>query len=251
MDRLAKKVAFVTGAGSGIGRSAALRFVAEGAAVVIADLSVSAGEETVRTIEALGGTSIFVETDVTEPESVERSIAGAVERFGRLDILYNNAGGSTPRDGLITEVAVEEFWRAIKVDLFGTWLGCKYAIPHMIKAGGGSIINTASMVAIMGLRGFDAYTPAKGGVVALTRSLAVEYGDKNVRVNAIAPGMVLTDRGRKSLAAGRTPQYLVERQLVGFVEPDDIANFALYLASDESRSVTGQIIQIDSGATIS
>jgi NAD(P)-dependent dehydrogenase (short-subunit alcohol dehydrogenase family) len=248
--RLSGKVAFITGSGSGIGQAAAILFAQEGAKVAVAELTPTAGEETVRRIEAAGGEAAFIDTDVTRPESVAAAMEETVRTFGRLNVIYNNAGGSTPNDGPVTEAPIDEFWRAIRVDLFGTWIACKYGIPYLVAAGGGSVINTASMVAIMGLAGFDAYTPAKGGIIALTRSMAVEFGSAGIRVNAIAPGMVATERGKKSVAAGRTPGFLLERQLLGFVEPIEIANTALFLASDESRPITGQTIRVDSGITI-
>lgn len=250
MGRLSGKSAFITGAGSGIGRSAALLFAREGAEVAIADISDS-GDALASEIARNGGSARFIHTDVTDPASVESAIAEAVSAFGKLDVLYNNAGGSTLDDGPVTECSVEEFWRCIKLDLFGTWLVCKFGLPALIAAGGGAVINTSSMLSLVGFQGKDAYIPAKGGVSALTRSLAVGYAKYKIRVNALAPGMVDTARGRSHLEAGATPQWVVGRHIVGVVSPDDVAQAALYLASDESLRVTGQIIQVDSGYTIS
>jgi NAD(P)-dependent dehydrogenase (short-subunit alcohol dehydrogenase family) len=155
-------------------------------------------------------------------------------------------------DGNVTDIPLDEFWRTIGVDLFGTFLGCRFAIPHLERAGGGSIVNTTSIRAMTGTLGADAYTSAKGGVLTLTRALALELGPKNIRVNAIAPGFVQTERTRAimladSEAAAKNP--LLKKHVVGYGEPDDIAYLALYLASDESRRTTGAIIPCDSGAS--
>ncbi|MFD2249136.1 NAD(P)-dependent dehydrogenase (short-subunit alcohol dehydrogenase family) [Pseudochelatococcus lubricantis] len=251
MARLAGKIALITGAGAGIGREAAILFAAEGASVVVAELDGTAGGETVRLIEAAGGRACFVAMDVTEPESVESGVRQAVETFGALHILYNNAGGSTMHDGPVTEVPLDEFWRAIRLDLLGTWLVCRYGIPELIKAGGGSVINASSVVALIGWGGKDAYTAAKGGVTALTRSMAVEYAPYKVRVNAVAPCVTRTPRVMEQLAANATTQKFAEQHLLGLAEPRDVAQAALFLASDEAARTTGHIIRVDSGLTIS
>jgi short chain dehydrogenase len=160
--RLQGKVALITGGGSGIGRAAALLFAREGAKVVIAEIVRTAGEATVAAIEEAGGEARFVPTDVTRPEQVEAAVNAAVDAFGGLHVLYNNAGGATPKDGKVTEMDLDEFWRTIGVDLFGTFLGCRFGIPVMAKGGGGSIINTTSVRAMIGTPGADAYTSAKG-----------------------------------------------------------------------------------------
>src|SRR5439155_19828467 len=149
------KVAFITGAGSGIGRATAILFAREGAKVAIAEIDVVAGEETAH---LAGQGAIAIPTDVTEPESLEQAIRRAVGHFGRLDILHNNAGGSTAQDDTAVDAPLEEFWRAIKLDLFGTFLGCRFGIPELVKAGGGSVINMSSNVALMGVPGRDCYT---------------------------------------------------------------------------------------------
>jgi NAD(P)-dependent dehydrogenase (short-subunit alcohol dehydrogenase family) len=247
MGRLENKVAFITGSGSGIGRAGAIRFSREGARVVVADISREGGDHTVAMARDLGGDATFVHTDVTSPESVEHAIAATVAAYGKLDIIYNDAGGSTAQDGPVTTVSIDEFWRTIRVDLFGTFLCCKFGIPELIKAGGGAIINTTSYVALAGIKGRDAYTAAKGGVLAMTRSMAANYAKHKIRVNAIAPGAILTDRVRKFIEADPNVAKMAANHLLGMGEPDDIANMALFLASDEARIITGAIFPVDSG----
>jgi NAD(P)-dependent dehydrogenase (short-subunit alcohol dehydrogenase family) len=174
-----------------------------------------------------------------------------VQQFGALHVLHNNAGGSTPQDSTVVDAPIEEFWRAIRLDLFGTFLGCRVGIPEIIRSGGGSVINMSSNVALMGIAGRDCYTAAKGGIAAITRSMAVEFAAQRVRVNAIAPSATMTDRVRRLVAGNAALTRLADAHLLGLIEPSDIANMALFLASDESRMVTGQIYPVDSGVTIS
>lgn len=251
MKILTGKVALITGSGSGIGRSAAILFSQAGAKISIADINAEHGTETVNLIEANGDQAIFVECDVSKPECVKNMISTTVKAFGGLNILYNNAGGSTMMDGPVTEAPDEEFWRVIGLDLYGTFLGCKYAIPELIKAGGGSVINMSSNQALMGIPGRVCYTAAKGGIASMTRAMAVEYGGHKIRVNAIAPSVTLTERVKKLLEQSTEIQKQAERHLVGLAEPEDVANLALYLASDQSALITGQVISVDSGVTIS
>ena len=251
MNTLIDKVALITGSGSGIGRSAAILFSQAGAKISVADVNAEHGTETVNLIEANGGQAIFVECDVSKPERVRNMISTTVKAFGGLNILYNNAGGSTMMDGSVTEAPDEEFWRVIGLDLYGTFLGCKYAIPELIKAGGGSVINMSSNQALMGIAGRVCYTAAKGGIASMTRAMAVEYGGHKIRVNAIAPSVTLTERVKKLLEQSTEIQKQAERHLVGLAEPEDVANLALFLASDQSALITGQVISVDSGVTIS
>jgi NAD(P)-dependent dehydrogenase (short-subunit alcohol dehydrogenase family) len=186
--RLAGKVAFITGGGGGIGRATAERFAEEGAKVVIAEIDCASGEAAAEAARAAagnaGGDALFVHCDVTEPASVAAAIAATIENFGRLNVLHNNAGGSTTADGPVTQAPDEEFWRVIRLDLYGTFLCSKLAIPKIIEAGGGSVINMSSNVALMALPGRDCYTAAKGGIASMTRSMAVEYAPYRIRVNA-------------------------------------------------------------------
>ena len=251
MKILTGKVALITGSGSGIGRSAAILFSQAGAKISVADINAEHGTETVNLIEANGDQAIFEECDVSKPEHVKNKISTTVKAFGGLNILYNNAGGSTMMDGPVTEAPDEEFWRVIGLDLYGTFLGCKYAIPELIKAGGGSVINMSSNQALMGIPGRVCYTAAKGGIASMTRAMAVEYGGHKIRVNAIAPSVTLTERVKKLLEQSTEIQKQAERHLVGLAEPEDVANLALYLASDQSALITGQVISVDSGVTIS
>jgi len=248
MARLEGKVAFITGAASGIGRATAVLFAREGARVVVADIAVAAGEETAHMAD---NGAIAMRTDVTDESSVRTAIRATLEQFGRLDVLHNNAGGSTPQDNTVVEAPVEEFWRVIKLDLFGTFLGWRYGIPALIQSGGGSVINMSSNLALMGIHGRDCYTAAKGAIAALTRSLAVEYAPQRVRVNALAPSATMTDRVKKLMAGNPAIEKLGQSHLLGLIEPQDVANAALYLACDESRMVTGQLLSVDSGVTIS
>lgn len=252
--RLVGKVAFITGGGGGIGRATAERFAEEGAKVVIADIDRKTGEAAADSarnrVASAGGDAHFVHCDVSDMASVEAAVAEAVARFGKLDILHNNAGGSTTEDGPVTEAPVEEFWRAITLDLFGTFLCSKVAIPRIIDAGGGSVINMASNVALMALPGRDCYTAAKGGIASMTRSMAVEYAPHNIRVNAIAPSVTLSDRVKRLLEQVPEIEKISQSHLLGLGQPIHIAEMAVYLGADESAITTGQILSVDSGVTV-
>ncbi|KVQ63006.1 SDR family NAD(P)-dependent oxidoreductase [Burkholderia territorii] len=250
MLRLQGKVAFVTGAGGGIGRALCRQFVTEDALVAAADIDVDLARAA---IDGLGPATraIAVQCDVGDGESVRRAIAETVATFARLNVLCNVAGGSTPSDGRVTDVSDDEFWRAMRLDLYGTFACCKHGLPELIKAGGGAVVNMTSMVALMGIADKACYTAAKGGVISLTRSMAIDYARHDIRVNAIAPGITLTPRVAARLESSAILQQLTSRHLLGPAVPDDIAHLAVYLASDESRVVTGQVFPVDGGATIS
>jgi len=250
MGRLDGKVALITGGGAGIGRASAKLFAREGARVLIAERLAERGRAVEAEVRQAGGEALFVETDVAEPAQAERAVAAAIERWGRIDVLYNNAGGATGRDGKVTEMPLDEFWRTIGVDLFGPFLFCRFVIPYMVRQGGGSIVNTTSIRALIGTAGADAYSAAKGGVIALTKALAMQWGAHGICVNAIGPGIVLTERVQALLAAGGAIDASMQaKHLVGTLEAEDIAQMALYLACDDSRRITGTVLPAESGAS--
>lgn len=248
--RLEDKVAIVTGGGSGIGAATVELFAREGARVVFGDLNEEAGNATLKRVLAAGGDAVFIPTDVSNEQQMERLVGGAVERFGYIDIIHNNAGGSTLNDGPITSISNDEFWLKMRVDVFGTWLGCRLAIPHMIQRGGGSIINMTSIHGIIGRKDRNAYSAAKGAVISLTRALAVQYGENNIRVNCIAPGRTLTERVLSREKERQATETGGNGHLLGLIDPIDVAQTALHLASNESRRTTGQVVVVDSGLTV-
>lgn len=251
MNRLAGKVAFITGAGSGIGRATAKMFAAEGAKIVIAEknpeLSASAAEE----IGRAGGDAMALETDVTQEESVRSAIDKTVQRYSRLDILFNCAGGSSKDDRSVTEVDLALWNSTMELNLFGTFLACRLAIPLMVKQGGGTIVNTATWGALTGSFPKHIYTAAKGGVIALTRAIAGEHGRSGIRANVICPGSIKTARWltntQVSPEVAEKRRKLIENYPFSAGPPEDVASIVLFLASDESRMITGAVIPADGG----
>jgi NAD(P)-dependent dehydrogenase (short-subunit alcohol dehydrogenase family) len=252
MDRLKGKVAVITGAASGIGRATAIKFAGEGAAVVIADLNVEGGEAAVRDCKENGGRAVFHKTDVSAEAEIKALIGRAIKEFGRLDIIYNNAGivGAT---GSIEQTSVEDWDKSHAILLRGVFLGMKHAAPELRKAGGGSIISTASVAGIRGLLGVHAYCAAKAGVVNLTRSVALELAKDKIRVNCICPGGINTPILHRNQPGAKDAmeQWMATVQPIQRAgNPEDIAGMALYLASDDSEFVTGQAMVVDGGMTI-
>jgi 3-oxoacyl-[acyl-carrier protein] reductase len=249
--RLANKVAIITGAGSGMGRSTAVLFAAEGAKVAVADVSEQGINETVEEIKAKGGTAIGVRTDVSKAEDVQRMVAAAAERLGPPTVLYNNAG-IEGESAYLAKMAEEAFDQVIAINLRGVFLGMKYTIPHMIKAGGGSIVNQASIAGLIGIRGGAGYAAAKAGVIALTRVAAVENGRHNIRVNCICPGAIETPMAVRIRKGVEPKQQAINRisVLERMGRPEEIARMALFLASDEGSFATGAPFVVDGGWTI-
>ena len=257
MARLAHKVAFITGAGSGIARAAACLFAREGAQVAIAEIKPEAGRATERTIRDAGGNALFVETDVSREESVRAAIAATAARYGRIDVVYNCAGGSLSEDSYVTDVDLDKVWNhTMSTDLRGTILCCRHGIPELIKAGGGAVVNMSSGAALRGGSNAHIYTAAKGAILSLTRALAGAYVKQGVRANAICAGRIQTERITARYGTPEKAGAVVDRQdAAGRVKeypfwvgkPEDIANIALFLASDESRMITGASIPADGG----
>ena len=246
MDRLKEKVALITGGGSGIGRASCRLFAEHGARVVVADFAVEGGEQTVRDISAAGGQASFVRADVSKSADVQAMIRHTVQTYGRVDILFNNAGIEGPSAKLANYD--EDAWeRVIAIDLTSVYLGMKYVIPHMLQQGGGVILSTASVAGMVGFPGSGAYAAAKAGVINLTRLVALEYASKNIRVNCICPGIIATPMAQRVMGE-RPDDRVVRLEPIGRLgQAQDIANAALFLASDESSFATGAPFVIDGG----
>jgi NAD(P)-dependent dehydrogenase (short-subunit alcohol dehydrogenase family) len=250
--RLNNKVCLITGAGSGMGRVAAQMFAKEGASVVAVDLAEKTAKETADLIKKAGGKSAAVAADVSTEEGAAKMVKAAVSEFGKLHVVYNNAGIFPEKDHSVTDTPMDVWDKVLAVNVKGVALGCKHAIPEIIKAGGGSVINTASFVALVGCSvPQDAYTSSKGAVISLTKSLAVQFGPKGVRSNAICPGPIETpllmewlfkEPAEKAKRMNRIP-------MGRFGKSEDIAYLALYLASDESSWTNGAAIVVDGGIT--
>lgn len=245
--RLKDKVAVITGAGVGIGREAALLFSREGAKVVVADIAPETGEETAQLIKQRGGEAIFVRADVSKASDAERLVSETIARYGRLDILYNNAGvlGKVASVGDATE---EDWDRVISINLKGVFLCSKYAVGEMVQGGGGVIINSASTMGLVGLPGNTAYSASKGGVIQFTKTMALEYAASHIRVNCICAGWI--DTPMNANLDERVLKWTVRETPIGRLgKPEEVAQAALYLASDESSFVTGTALVIDGGWT--
>jgi NAD(P)-dependent dehydrogenase (short-subunit alcohol dehydrogenase family) len=254
--RLDGKVAFISGGGGGIGSAACRAFATAGASVIAADRVVERAEAAAASVREAGGKALAVGTDVSDDASVAAAVAAGLGHFGRLDVLYNCAGGTDPADGPVTDVPLDAFERTINLDLRGTFLCCRHAIPAIIRAGGGAVINMSSGAALRGASPFHAYSAAKGAILSLTRALAGHYAKDRIRVNAIASGRVMTERVIRTFgtleegSAGRDPQDPLGRLRdypfwIG--DPEHIAATAVFLASDAARMITGATIPADGG----
>jgi len=250
MNEFQDKVAIVTGATSGIGRAAAIAYAREGAKVVVAGRRATEGEETVRLLQAQGGEGIFVKTDVSKAVQVKELVERTLQKFGRLDIAFNNAGiEQVPLPFL--EQDEETFDQVVDINAKGVWLCMKYEIPAMLKTGGGSIVNTASVFGVIGVPGDEIYIASKHAVIGLTKSAAVEFGKEGIRVNAILPGVVDTDMYQRF--AGEKPEFRAQMTAmhpIGRIgKSEEIADAAIWLSSSKSSFVTGHSLLVDGGFT--
>lgn len=253
MGRVENKVAIVTGAAMGIGKAAAIALAREGAKVAVADIEDAKGESVVQEIKAAGGEAFFQHTDVGVTADVERLVNATVERYGKLDVLVNNTGVAI--SGGAADISEEDWSRVLNINLSGIWRGMKFAIPHMIKNGGGSIINLSSIQALVGFEGWAGYAASKGAINALTQQTAIDYAKHQIRINAIAPGTIMTPMNEKIFDTVPDPQVLIEswnalHPIGRFGQPEEVANAIVFLASDESSFITGVILRVDGGAVI-
>ncbi len=247
MKRLEGRVALVTGGSGGIGSATLRRFVEEGAAVVCADLDEEGGQKLVGELESAGGRAAFQRCDVASLEEITSAVDGTVERFGRIDVLFNNAATST--GGYVADLDPEGWDHSLRVMLTAAMYGMKAAIPHMLEQGGGSIISTSSIYGLVASPGNAPYATAKAGLINLTRTAALEYGRKGIRVNAVCPGAVETPMLDAVVSLGlKSREAIAEMHALGrTIQPEEIANLVLFLASDESSGITGQAIVVDGG----
>lgn len=254
--KLSDRVAIVTGAAGGVGRATAVLFAREGARVVVADVAEEGGHETVASIRAEGGTAEFVRTDVGDSAQVQAMIAFTVQHYGKLDVMFNNAAVYETAGGPV-EIDEADWDRTMTVNLRGVYLCCKYGIPEMVRGGGGSIINQSSVAAIQGggpplVGPVSAYTTSKGGVVALTHSVAYAYGSAGIRANAILPGLIETRMVAALLASPKFRQTVIESTPLGrWGQPEEVAAVALFLASDDASFVSGASIVVDGACSLS
>ncbi|MEV7013057.1 SDR family NAD(P)-dependent oxidoreductase [Streptosporangium sp. NPDC051022] len=250
MDRLGGKVVIITGAGSGIGKAAAELMCREGASVLVADYDGAAAGAVADGIRDGGGRAVPYAVDVTDDDSVAAMVEAAVREYGRLDVLCNHVGGTDPRKDLdLLRMDMAEFQRAVDLNVRSTLTGSRHALPHLIDAGGGSIVNTASVGGLLGDSLQTAYGAVKAAVINITRYVAVQYGPRGVRCNAVAPGAVMTPALRDNLPAEAIERLEGHNALPYLGTPEDIGNVMLFLASEESRYMTGQVLVVDGGMT--
>jgi len=258
MKRLDNKVAFITGAGAGIAKASALAFCREGAKVAIIELNAETGRAAERDVRAVGGDALFIETDVTQDDSVRRAVDAAVAKFGQLNVIMNCAGGSLEEDVPVHQMDLKVWHHTINLNLLHPFLTCRHGIPHLIQAGGGSIVNVTSHLGLMGSVK-PAYAATKGGIISFTKTLAAQYVQHNIRANALAPGSIRTERqikryenkdyllAEKPGPAARARMLAQKLYPYSKGDPGDIAEIAVFLASDESRMLTGTTIAADGG----
>lgn len=248
MGRVEGKIALVTGGASGIGLSAATLLAKEGAKVVIGDFNVEGATEAAERIIHSGGEAIGIFLDASKEDSIKKAVDKTVEKYGKIDVLYNNVGLTNLQIDIdVVNLDLEEWDRLMNVNTKSVLLGSRYAIPHMIKAGGGSIINTASMAAFAGDATRSAYGASKAAVVNLTRYIAAQYGKNNIRCNSVAPGLILTPAAKNNMPEPVLSIFEKYNALPYHGEADDIGYTVLFLASDESKFITGQTIQVEGG----
>ncbi|WP_304137702.1 SDR family NAD(P)-dependent oxidoreductase [Mesonia mobilis] len=246
MKTLENKVAIITGAGSGIGKSTALLFAKEGAKVVVTDINEEHGNSVVKEIEANGGDAIFIKADTSKAEDSEMTVKKTIEKFGQLDIAVNNAGISGPTEP-IGEYSIEAWDKVISINLSGVFYGMRYQIPEMQKAGKGSIINVASILGQVGFANSSAYAAAKHGVVGLTKTAGLEYGKSGVRVNAVGPAFIETPLVKDSLSEDAYNSLAEMHSMGRLGQPNEVAELFLWLASDKASFATGAYYPIDGG----
>jgi len=258
MKRLDNKVAFITGAGAGIAKASALAFCRGGAKVAIIELNAETGRAAERDVRAVGGDALFIETDVTQDDSVRRAVDAAVAKFGQLNVIMNCAGGSLEEDVPVHQMDLKVWHHTINLNLLHPFLTCRHGIPHLIQAGGGSIVNVTSHLGLMGSVK-PAYAATKGGIISFTKTLAAQYVQHNIRANAVAPGSIRTERqikryenkdyllAEKPGPAARARMLAQKLYPYSKGDPGDIAEIAVFLASDESRMLTGTTIAADGG----
>jgi NAD(P)-dependent dehydrogenase (short-subunit alcohol dehydrogenase family) len=251
MGQLDHKVAIVTGAATGIGEAAAFALVSAGARVALADIN--DGEAKAQQLRARGGEAFYQHADVRLSADIEKLVDATVKRYGKLDILVNNAAVAIP--GAVVDMSEEDWNRVLDTNLTSVWRGMKYAIPHMLKNGGGSIINMSSAQSLMGFKGWAAYAAAKGGINALTRQAAVDYSPHHIRINAIAPGTIMTPMNERIFRETEDSDELIRHwtsrhAMRRFGQPEEVGNLIVFLASDAASFITGEVIRVDGGLVI-